>query len=183
MQGSQGGRGSLLQPPSRQPALPQLGWDHVVAAAAAPSPCASILAHLDAFRRDRNDQDKHVLILEYVRSLPESTNPSQLVRAEMAYLCFAADECPILYDSTEDAWCVWDQRWLNCGSCLVRVKTYFQSTFLQLMRKVEGLAWENRAFPNDAEGKPHPRQEFLAKTVAALECREGAEKLIKENAM
>lgn len=120
----------------------------------------------------------------YIRNLPPDTNMTQLVQARLAYLIFQGESCPIFYSATYECWYAWDQYWRPCKNGLGRIKTHFQTTFHQAMRAIATRAKTEKVSPPVGEdAEPNPRQVFLDKTVAALECRETVDKIIRESSM
>ena len=64
-----------------------------------------ISAAVDEFL-ERNDTitDKAELMLKYVQELGASVDNSQLLHAEIAYMCFKGPQCPLLYHASTERW-------------------------------------------------------------------------------
>ena len=162
------------------PAAPAISWSQQPTLHA--MDCTSVTGALDEFARLNPDLSKVQLLLKYVRDLPSARPLSQLVRAEIAYLFFKGDECPLLFEGDSDTWFVHHHRWKVAKKSFTRVKALFQTKLLEAIREVAALAKRLSTFPRSGDG-PHPRAEFLDKTVGCLECRESVEKLIKESSI
>ena len=160
------------------PSLPQHGWSRQPTVPRVVQD--AVTAHLDAFLGANGDLTKEEVVLAYILSLPASVNNSQLLQAEVAYLFFTEEQCPLLYDIEEDIWWVYDSFWRASAGNLTRVKAMFQQRLLPVMRQVLATARGREALPPHADGSEHCRLQFVAKTVVALESRESAEKIIKE---
>ena len=166
---------------SAVPVMPSVGWAQQPLQLVEDYPLPT--NDLDRFAKRNPGLDRVDLMLAYVASLAEARQLSQLVRAELTYLSFRGDECPLLFDGDSDAWFVHHKGWKLVKGSLTRVKKLLQSTLLPSMRKAVALAKTRKLFEDTKDGKMHPRMEFLVKTVACLECRESVEKLIKEAAV
>ncbi|CAK0838916.1 unnamed protein product [Prorocentrum cordatum] len=55
--------------------------------------------------------------------------------------------------------------------------------FLPVLQEVAGRCRAEKCFGEGEDGAPRPKQQFLDKTAAALECQQGAEKIARESAM
>ncbi|CAK0805746.1 unnamed protein product [Prorocentrum cordatum] len=133
------------------PEPPQAEWSRI-AAAAARTRNASLTGRLDEF------------LAQYANFL----------QAQLAYLLFQGDQCPIMYCSRDDDWWAWDQ---------TRANSIFQARSPPVLQEVAGRCRAEKCFGEGEGGSPHPKQQFLDKTAAALECQQGMEKIIRESAM
>ena len=85
---------------------------------------------LDKFLKDNAQSPRTDVVLKYVQSIGPSTNLTQLLQAQLAYLWFHGEECPLFYASATDEWYVWDQKW--------RASRIMREKFASLFR-TEGL--------------------------------------------
>ena len=123
--------------------------------------------------------------LEYLKGLDQDINNSQLLQAELVYLFFAGESCPINYNTAKDYWHVYDLFWHTMGNTFTKVELYFQTDLLQALRAVKQKAIQENVFPPSSpdDDSEHPRLNFVSKMVATLECKESVEKLMKECAI
>ncbi|CAK0809460.1 unnamed protein product, partial [Prorocentrum cordatum] len=164
------------------PEPPRAEWSRMVAAAARTTN-ASLTGRLDEFLARRANAPKTSLLCVYYTELPDHHNLSQLLQAQLAYLFFQGDQCPIMYCSRDGDWWVWDQTWRVVKLSLTRVKAIFQARFLPVFQEVAGRCRAEKCFGEGEDGNPHPEQQLLDKTAAALEWQQGVEKIIRESAM
>ena len=164
------------------PEPPRAEWSRIVSAAARTTN-ASLTGRLDEFLAQHANAPKTSLLYVYYKELPDHHNLSQLLQAQLAYLFFQGDQCPIMYSSRDDEWWVWDQTWRVVKRSLARVKAIFQARFLPVFQEVARRCRAEKCFGEGEDGNPHPKQQFLDKTAAALECQQGVEKIIRESAM
>ena len=131
---------------------------------------------------ERNDTiaDKAELMLKYVQELSASVDNSQLLQAEIAYMCFKGPQCPLLYHASTERWCSWEEYWRPACANLTRVKVYFQTNLLQTLRRVIELAVNRDIFPNTEDGEEHFRRAFLKKAAINLVATESCLKVIRE---
>ena len=144
---------------SAVPVMPSVGWAQQPLQLVEDYPLPT--NDLDRFAKRNPGLDRVDLMLAYVASLAEARQLSQLVRAELTYLCFRGDECPLLFDGDSDAWFVHHKGWKLVKGSLTRVKKLLQSTLLPSMRKAVALAKTRKLFEDTKDGKMHPRMEFL----------------------
>lgn len=143
----------------------------------------SIAREVDDFMQAHTHiQDKSELILMYLVGLGDDVDNTQLLQAQLSYMFFRGPECPILYDLNTDSWFAWKYKWGSSAANLNRVKVFFQTEFLRVMRKVNQLSQGRNSFPSQ-DGQEHPRATFINKLVASLCCREAVEKIVKEASM
>ena len=168
--------------PASAPAPPARGWAHQQPLQKVSKP--QITDAANAFMASNSHLLKDRLLLQYVATLSQAVGTSQLTQAEMAYMYFSGDACPLFFDEDIDAWYAYDKRWRAVRSTnLTSVRALFQSGFLQTVRRVIELAVHDGLFPQTEAGKDHPRMDFLKKTTASLEKREGVEQIIRESSM
>ena len=121
----------------------------------------------------------------YLQHLGAAENMSQLLQAELAYLCFMGADCPLLYHATEKQWFVYEQYWR--AQALSGPKVLFQDAetgFIPAAKKALPKAESEDVFPPVGNGaKENPCLTFLKDLVEQLESREGVEKVINESAM
>ena len=91
------------------PELPRAEWNRFVAAGARAT-TASLTGHLDQFLTQRVNAPKNSMLYVYFRELPDHRNLSQLLQAQLAYLFFQGEQCPIMYCSRDDDWWAWDSQ-------------------------------------------------------------------------
>ena len=175
--------------PPVKPTLPTFDAAHAFGALGNAWIKPSLTAHLDVIRQAAPlgvappGETAAELLLRYLRGLPNGQNNSQLLYAEMVYLHFAGEQCPLLYESQTDSWCVYDKYWKRTKGSLARVRVYLQTGFLACLREVVQQALAQGCFPPQPDGEDHLRMEFLKKLIGSVENRDGVEKTIKEACM
>jgi hypothetical protein len=156
----------------------------MVKAEAAKSDDKSITAAVDKFMEAKKlINDKTELVFTYLKELSDDVDNSQLVQAELAYLYFSGDECPLLYALGPEAWYSYDYYWRVSSANLTRIKVLFQTGLLKAMQAVARKARSEETWPKAVNGEEHFRLVFLGKFVLALSNRESVEKIIKESTM
>ena len=143
---------------SAVPVMPSVGWGQqpLPLVEGYPSPTND----LDRFAKQNPGLVRVDLMLAYVASLAEARQLSQLVRAELTYLHFRGEECPLLFDGDSDAWFVHHKGWKLVKGSLTRVKKLLQSTLLPSMREAVALAKTRELFRDTKDGKLHPGWSF-----------------------
>ncbi len=112
------------------PALPSVGWGHVAAVPAA-SAAVGITSNLDTFvNATTAATSRSALIVEFLLSLHNDVNNSQLLQAQVAYVFFKHTGCPLLYSMKHEIWCVYDMYWKGSGSAFIQLKQHFQNEFI-----------------------------------------------------
>ena len=176
-----------------KPALPKLGWDHL-----RPAPLVtarrSLRKRVNLFAIGKREEEgswkdpwkaPEERLLGYLQHLGAAENMSQLLQAELAYLCFMGADCPLLYHATEKQWFVYEQYWR--ARALSGPKVLFQDAetgFIPAAKKAVAKAESEDVFPPVGNGaKENPCLTFLKDLVEQLESREGVEKVINESAM
>jgi hypothetical protein len=139
--------------------------------------------HLDDFVEANNTISKRDLMLRYLEQLDAAVNNSQLLQAELVYLYFTGDNCPLNFNTADDYWHVYSTLWCTSGHTMTKVKEYMQSDFLRDVRQLVVDAKTRNTFPATEAGEDHFRMMFLNKFIGSLECRESLEKIIKESAI
>ena len=170
--------------PPAQPTLPPFNAGYTFAEVGQSTDSPSLTAHLDTFLRNKPvGESKVQSALRYLRELPAEIDSSQLLHAELSYICFADEHCPLIFDPAEDRWFVYDCYWKTSKSSMPRVRVHFQTTLLHMMRSVTQRAIDENYFPPPNDDEDHHRVKFLKACVKALSSREGAEKVVKEACM
>ena len=175
-------------PQQPQPSLPSFRADVAFGALGQEWNPPSLTDRLDKFLSSAPaSETREETLLRYLQSLPLKFNNSQLLEAELAYLYFAGDGCPLLYDAGADTWYVYDVFWKTSKYSTARARLFFQTMLLSGIRSVQQMAWERGVFPavnNGEDGEEeHVRTTFLSKFATQLENREGAERLVREASM
>ena len=91
-------------------------------------------APLDKFASEKAGLGRDDIIMTYLKNLPFGTPLSQKLQAEVVYLYFCGEDCPLLYDADGEEWYVWDLRWHPVGSSLARVKPFLQKQLEPCLR-------------------------------------------------
>jgi hypothetical protein len=175
---------AATQPPAphrvRAPQMPNQGWAHM--AAVQEEVEQSITSHLDKYKADRPHLSPEALMLDYLISMKEDDELSQLLMAELMYLHFSGDQCPLLYDGELDAWCVFHKRWEQSRGKNTRVKARIQKSFLPAVKKATRLATARRSFPIQ-NGEDHPKYAFLLLLRGSLSNANKVANIVLEAAM
>ena len=93
-----------------RPPLPRAGWGHQKEVKDANNRGPSLRAPLDKFASEKAGLGRDDIIMTYLKNLPFGTPLSQKLQAEVVYLYFCGEDCPLLYDADGEEWYVWDLR-------------------------------------------------------------------------
>jgi hypothetical protein len=142
----------------------------------------SITKEIDDWMRNNPNNIKAYMMLNYVRSLHQDVDLSQLLMAKLAYMCFSGNENRLIYDAQLECWWLFEKRWYQSKGKFSRVKAMFQRELLPLMFTVVQVAQTHNVFPV-IDGDVHPRLEFLQNMVTTLSNAQKVQCLITESAM
>jgi hypothetical protein len=180
-------------PPPEQPPLPASNSLHIFGNLGAQWVKPSLTERLDAFLQAAAagaapPLSRAEAMLRYLKSLGDDRANSQLLEADLGYLCFAGDMCPLIYDSASDAWFVYDQYWKTTKNSMAGARTHFQTTLLETVKEVHRLAVLENCFiavqaVDGQQPKKHTRMIFLEEYEKHLGNREGADRLLRESCM
>jgi hypothetical protein len=92
-----------------KPVAPVRAWGQMVQKPCAEVPKETLTTALDKFSKDNRGAERCSILFMYMKSVPSHTNLSQLLQAQLVYLCFQGDNCPLFYSSSNDTWYMWDQ--------------------------------------------------------------------------
>ena len=177
-------RDAAAQPPPAQPMLPTFDGRRTFGALGQAWSEPSLTLDLDQFlSRLPAGVSRETAILRYVLSVPETHGNSQMLEAQVAYLYFAGDLCPLFYDPAFDVWYVWNQYWKTSKNSMTRVRVYFQTSLLNGIRSVVSLARAGNHLPKDQNGEDHYRMTFLLDYIRALTNQQSADKVVRESSM
>jgi hypothetical protein len=167
-------------PAMQQPGLPSFGWAHQ------PTTVQPVVTqawtHLDAFKVANPGLSKPALLLRYLTRIPDTKCLSPLLMAELTYLFFAEEECPLIYDADIEHWFLFEARWSASKGKHTRVKALLQKSLLPAVSEAAAQAQAQHTFPRVLD-EQHPRLEFLHKMVSALSSARSVENLLTECAM
>ena len=118
--------------------MPSLGWGHVNPVPAG-LPRRSLRENVTTFlEKGPKYPSPEENLFHYLRTRDGTTNLSQLLGAELAYLCFQGPDCPLLYSAKEETWYVYDQYWR--AQSLAGPKVLFQTVLLQVLKRAVAIA-------------------------------------------
>ena len=154
--------------PPPQPDLPDFDAEATIANVGHECALPSMTAQLDAFiAASIAGEPRADTMLHYLQQLPNSQQNSQMLAAELSYICFAGEECPLIFDAASDVWYVYKGHWQTSKNSSSLVRVYFQSQLLAAVREVKRAALTRGVWPatkgrNDEDTS---RDAFLKKLI------------------